>query len=184
MKGEQVFTRHVSGMIKLIGALMILISGTGMAVYFAGNVTCRIQQLNELRRLLNIMSGEIRFMGASLPDIAIRFSGEESVYNKFFLKLADSMQSDEKMPFDMLWKSGVDECLKDTCLTADDKKELKCFGSSLGSLDIQMQIDTISGYSDALRKNIDELRRAAAGKIRMCYGFGILGSLFLIIILY
>ena len=168
---------------RFLGALMIVLSGTGLGVYFAGNVKYRIKHLKELMVIMNTMSAEIRYASSSLSDIAFVLSKKKNVYSEFFRELSVRMENMEKVPFKELWKSGIDEHLKHTCLTEEDKIELKRLGENLGSLDTQMQVDTISMFSKDMEDKIKDLVITSNEKIKLCYALGMLGSIFIVVIM-
>lgn len=70
--------------IKLTGAVLILISGSGIGIYYAGKIKTRINSLVEMRKILSIMAGEIRFGTSTLWEISSRFSKNPGTYQKFF----------------------------------------------------------------------------------------------------
>ena len=168
---------------RILGALMIILSGTGIGIYFAGNIKYRIKHLKELMVVMNQMSAEIRFASSSLSDIAFVLSENKNVYSDFFKELNVQMEKTEKVPFKELWKLGIDEHLRYTCLTEDDKKELKRLGENLGSLDVQMQVDTINMFSKDMEARIKELTITSCEKIKLCYALGMLGSIFIVVIM-
>ena len=62
--------------------------------------------------------------------------------------------------------------------------ELMCrFGNSIGYLDLEMQQKTLALYLEELERAIEQLRREEPEKKRLCWGLGILGGLFLAVVL-
>lgn len=163
---------------------MIFASGIGLALYLCINYHNRIDNLSQMLRILNLMSAKIRFDEANLVEISQSLASQSPDYNLFFSTLSKKMQSTQKMPFDMIWKYSVDECLLDTSLTKEDKVMLKNFGTNLGNTDKQLQIGMIDDYCNIVRKKIDELKGVSQTTTKLYLSFGILGSLFIIIVLY
>ncbi len=171
-------------MLKILGALMILFSGTGLSLCMCKNATMRINSLREQLRIFNIISGQIRFEQASLPEIALSLSESKSEYGYFFKKLCEKMKEDHKRPFIRLWQECISECLRDTALTAGDKDELNSFGRDFGSTDRQLQLGIINDYTKRIGEKADELEKAKKSTNKLYCTLGILGSLFIIIVLY
>lgn len=170
--------------IKLTGAVLILISGSGIGIYYAGKIKTHINSLVEMRKILSIMAGEIRFGTSTLWEISSRFSKNPGTYQKFFFEVSKKMESEDKLPFRQIWEQSANANLKDTCLSGQDIVSLKRLGENLGCLDVAMQLDSINLYSQTLDADIDKLSSISKEKIKLCYSLGIIGSIFLIILLY
>ena len=54
---------------------------------------------------------------------------------------------------------------------------------SIGYLDLEMQQKTLALYLEELERAIEQLRREEPEKKRLCWGLGILGGLFLAVVL-
>lgn len=186
MKGEQVCTRLVNKtlILKITGALLIMLSGIGIAVYMSVCDRIRINELTKMLRLFNVMASNIRFDEATLTDIALRFSNEEGCYGSFFRKLSNKMMNVQKEPFEMIWTGCVNDCLRESGLTKEDRNELSGFGINLVNTDKQLQLALINDFTTDLKKKIDALKNSLGEKTKLYVSFGIMGSLFLIILLY
>ena len=53
----------------------------------------------------------------------------------------------------------------------------------IGYLDLEMQQKTLALYLEELERAIEQLRREEPEKKRLCWGLGILGGLFLAVVL-
>ena len=51
------------------GAILVIFGAAGLGAFFAGHFLGRLRELEELRRLMYLMKGEILFAGASLDEV-------------------------------------------------------------------------------------------------------------------
>lgn len=171
-------------MIKIIGAIMIIMSGVGLAYFMCINSRFRIRDLSEFLMLINLMSGKIRFDHDSLPEIAEKFSKKDTVYCLFFENVTRLMNSTQKQPFEQIWECCVERYMDDTSLTKEDKQEFMQLGKNLGNTDKQLQLGIIAEYTQALKDKIFQLKQKNKEQSKMYMSMGILGSLLIVILLY
>ena len=75
------------------------------------------------------------------------------------------------------------ENLKQSALSAKDKEALMQMGAFLGYLDKDMQLRTVELYLEELDREIQTAGESIPGKQRLCRSLGILGGLFLVLLL-
>ena len=78
----------------------------------------------------------------------------------------------------------VDCHLRDTSLTQEDRARLKELGDSLGYLDKAMQLANLEAYSRELDLSIEELTEGLPAKKKLFRSLGLMGGLFLAILLF
>ena len=74
-------------------------------------------------------------------------------------------------------------CLIKSQLKSKDREELKAIGMQMGYLDEQMQLGTIDLYLEQLSFVIEKAREELVMKKRLCNCLGVMGGIFLVIIL-
>lgn len=82
-----------------------------------------------------------------------------------------------------MWTESIDRCLIKSQLKNKDKEELKAIGMQMGYLDEQMQLGTIDLYLEQLSFVIQKTREELVMKKRLCNCLGVMGGIFLVIIL-
>ena len=82
-----------------------------------------------------------------------------------------------------MWTESIDRCLIKSQLKNKDKEELKAIGKQMGYLDEQMQLGTIDLYLEQLSFVIQKTREELVMKKRLCNCLGVMGGIFLVIIL-
>jgi stage III sporulation protein AB len=170
--------------IKILGCVLILSSSTGMGLYFSSELKGRIQDLKELRRILTLLRGDIRYANSPLPEavqaLSVRHDGR---YKKFLTMAAERLSEYGGVSFCEIWKESVAKGLENTSLSKKDLQSLSGFGDNLGYLDKEMQLNTIDLYLSQIEEEIKELSKGVKEKTYMYNTLGILGGIFLTIIM-
>ncbi|BCK00533.1 stage III sporulation protein AB [Anaerocolumna chitinilytica] len=170
--------------IKMLGCILILISSAGMGMYFSGELKGRIQDLKELRRILNLLRGDIRYANTPLPEavqaLTVRHDGK---YRKFLQMVADKLNELGGVSFAAIWSESIGKGLENTSLSKKDLLNLVQFGENMGYLDKEMQLNTIDLYLTQIEEEIKELSKNVKEKTYMYNTLGILGGIFLTIVM-
>lgn len=144
----------------------------------------RIGNLYTLKRMAQLFEGEIRYGNALLEEVFV--SCARRLPEPFATFLSQIGQKLSVLPGVLLgdiWEREVKESLKQTCLTRQDKEELRLFGRQLGHLDIQMQQKVIKQYESVLDRELEELQGEAQKKQKLYRTLGVLSGLFVLILL-
>jgi stage III sporulation protein AB len=169
---------------KIIGCILVLASSAGMGFYFSCCIRCRIDDLKELKKLIGLLKGDIRYAATPLPEaigaIARRHNGN---YCSFLQYISKKLQELSGQSFSEIWESAVENELIATSLTKRDKLQLVRFGENLGYLDKEMQLNTIELYLSQLEDEISDLSRTAKEKIYLYNSLGIMAGIFITIIM-
>lgn len=170
--------------IKMLGCVLILSSSAGMGLYFSSELKGRIQDLKELRRIITLLRGDIRYANSPLPEavqaLSVRHEGR---YKKFLKMAAERLSGYEGVSFCEIWKESINKGLENTSLSKKDLQSLSVFGENLGYLDKEMQLNTIDLYLSQIEEEIKELSKGVKEKTYMYNTLGILGGIFLTIIM-
>ena len=102
----------------------------------------------------------------------------------FFLNQVSSrLREYPDKSFQQVFQEEVKENLKQSALSAKDKEALMQMGAFLGYLDKDMQLRTVELYLEELDREIQTAKESIPGKQRLCRSLGILGGLFLVLLL-
>lgn len=170
--------------IKIIGCILVIASSTGMGFFFSGEMKNRIEDLKELKKLIGLLRGDIRYANTPLPEainaITRRRSGR---FDKFFQYVSNELQELSGRTFSEIWKTAVEKELADSSLKKKDKLHLVQFGDYIGYLDKDMQMNTLDLYISQLEESISELSKTAKEKAYLYNSLGIMAGIFITIIL-
>lgn len=170
--------------IKIIGCILIVCSCSGMGMHFSKELRNRISDLREIKKLIYLLKGDIRYAHTPLPEavqaLSIRHEGK---FKNFLTVIARRLQELGGVSFYTIWKEAVEKELNNTSLTNKDLKALSVLGESLGYLDKDMQINTLELYIEQIEAEIHELSRSVKEKSYMYNALGVMGGIFIIIIM-
>lgn len=174
----------ISVVLKVIGAGLLLTGCSGLGLWFAGNYRRHLEGLEQLRRMLLLLKGQILYANAPLEE-AFRRVGEKSQggLGTFFCAVADRIENQQGEVFYDMWQEEIALLGPEIPLDKKDRRELATFGEHLGFLDREMQERTILLYLEQLDLAIDDGRAHQKEKSRLYTSLGIMGGLFLVIIL-
>ncbi len=170
--------------LKIIGCVLIITSSTGMGWYFSGELKNRISDLKELKKLLFLLRGDIRYANTPLPEavqaLSIRHNGK---FKQFLTVIANRLFELGGVSFCNIWKEAVEKELENTSLSKKDLIGLSQFGENLGYLDKDMQINTLDLYISQLEEEINDLSQNVKQKSYLYNSLGIMGGIFIIIVM-
>lgn len=179
MKGGHTFMT-----LKIIGCILVVASSAAMGFFFSNEMKCRVDDLKELRKLIVLLRGDIRYANTPLPEavsaIARRHHGS---LERFFHKVSKKLQELSGLTFPAIWKEAVEIELADTSLSKKDKLHLIQFGDNLGYLDKEMQMNTLDLYISQLEDEIADLSKTMKEKSYLYNSIGIMAGIFISIIM-
>jgi len=169
---------------KIIGCILIITSSAGMGWHFSGELKNRISDLKELRKLIFLLRGDIRYANTPLPEavqaLSVRHDGK---FKKFLTEIAERLNELGGISFCTIWKNAVLKELENTSLSKKDLTGLGQLGENLGYLDKDMQMNTLDLYISQIEEEIVELSRNVKEKSYLCNSLGIMGGIFITLIM-
>lgn len=169
---------------KIVGCALVILSSAGMGFYFSSEMRSRIEDLKELRKLIGLLRGDIRYANTPLPEainsIHRRHNGN---FQRFFRYVSTKLEELSGQTFPEIWKTATEHELASTSLTKKDKLHLAQFGENLGYLDKDMQMNTIDLYLSQLEELIHETSKTVKEKTYLFNTLGIMGGIFITIIM-
>lgn len=170
--------------LKIAGAVMVIISFSGLGFWSAGRrILCRKQML-ELKRLLIILRDEIRFAHTPLPE-ALKRLGEKASppFSDIFKEMGESLSFNETDSFYNVWTTGVHRLFERSRIKWEDLEGLDMLGKNLGSMDFTAQLNRIDVYLQELEDRIKRVQEENREKVKLYRLLGVLSGIFLTILL-
>ena len=170
--------------LKLAGSLLVTCSCGALGLWKAGQWKEHLGMLEQLRKMILLLKGEILYAHSPLEE-ALEQAGRKSegVLASFFIQVASRIQDREGEVFFELWKEEIQNHKRNFLFTEKECAELKAFGEHLGYLDLDMQERTIALYLEQLDLSIDYYRSHEQEQTKLFTSLGVMGGLFLSIIL-
>lgn len=170
--------------IKILGCILIISSSAGMGFFFSGELKNRIADLRELKKLIFLLRGDIRYANTPLPEAVQAMSvRHEGKYKQFLSVIAQKLNELGGVSFCSIWKSAVEKELQKTSLSKKDLSSLGQLGENLGYLDKDMQINTLDLYISQIEEEITDLSRNVKEKSYLYNSLGILGGIFITLVM-
>ena len=172
-------------MIKLLGCVMVLCASTGMGILAGEKKKARRKQLKELLLHLKVMYGEIEYGRTALPEVLeIVASRNQGDITDFFKMVAKELSKMQGEGFHTVWKRCMEAELSATSLEKKDRLWLEGLGENLGFLDQKMQLATITHYMMSLETAIEEAENEVKDKVKIYKLLGVLGGIFVVIVMF
>ena len=131
--------------IKILGGLLLIGSAAAMGFLKAEELKKRVSGLSELKRMMVLLQGELRFHRAILSEafenVAENMNEPFSTHLK---KMAVKIENRDSGGFVIIWRENSEMFLKDAGLEKRDAVILETLGSSLGYLDLTLQTETLN----------------------------------------
>ncbi len=172
-------------LIKIIGCILVIVSTTGMGFFFSGELRNRVDDLKELKKIIVLLRGDIRYARTPLPEaISAIEKRHEGRFKVFLEDISLRLQELSGQTFAQIWKEAVEKDLEDTSLGKKDKLDLTHFGENLGYLDKEMQMNTLDLYITQLEAEISELTGSLKEKTYLYNTLGLMAGVFISIVLF
>lgn len=151
--------------LKLLGGIILLISGYLSGCYFSGRLTRRKRFFESF--LSFIVSLEIRLRYSQLDIIPlISRCAEQSSLPAF----SGIIASDE--PLSEIWNRRVDKIPSSEGLKADDRELLSQFGTQLGRTDLEGQLKHLAEYRALIEERLNSAGEICQKKSKLYRSLG------------
>lgn len=170
-------------MIKMIGAVLVLVSAYAIGCVLALQVKEQEKWLKDIKTSLFLLLGELEYRQMPMPEaleiIGQRHSGRLAA---FFQKLSVELKKKEGFSMQETWKQLAGPALKDCPLSREQKEEFAELGLCFTESDKETRRSSLEFYMNRLEEDIVKLREKGADKAYLCRTLGMLGGIFLLIL--
>ena len=166
---------------KWIGSMLVLFAAGGFGIWSAMQWRERLRLLEKLRQMIYFLKGEITYSHAPLGK------REAGPLGQLFTAAAEGICRQEGESLQEIWRREVQVLSSPKIrlpLTEEDLEQLAGLGEHLGYLDVDMQERTLGLYLEQLDISIEYLRTNQREKCRLYTSLGIMGGMFLVIVMY
>jgi stage III sporulation protein AB len=134
--------------------------------------------------MIILLKGEILYGHAPLGE-ALEAVGRKSegILSEIFCQVSRRIMEQDGEVFFTIRTEEIEHHRKELLLTEKECQELKAFGEHLGYLDLGMQERTIALYLEQLELSVDFYREHEREQTRLCTSLGLMGGLFLSIMM-
>ena len=170
--------------LKLIGSIMILASGTMLGVKMGYNLRLRLKQLKRFEKIISMLRGEIIYNNSTIPE-AMRHVSRHTVnpFDEILMKISEELDAFEGRTFKEIWESTFEENGTKLCFTKEQLENIKHLGESLGYLDKEMQVNTLDLFMEQIRTDIKDMEQTMPNNVRMYNCLGVMGGILVLLII-
>ena len=170
-------------MLKVWGLVCLFLGCMVCGLASSENLKRRLELLEAFRRIMILLSGEIRCVHSTLPEALERIK-EKAVppFDCFLARICEDMKGENRKPLGELFERHLG-ILKESSLNEEDLLLIHELGKQLGYLDIAMQLQTLEYYEEMLDTSVKKAAGEYGKKARMYRYLGVLAGLFLVVLL-
>lgn len=169
---------------RVIGSLLILTATTFAGVLYGEELTKYLEKLLYIRHLVSMLKGEITYSHAPLGEVFGCVSARvKEPYRTWLKSMKRQVEQCEENGFAKIWNRSIDKNLESLHLKSEHSIQLKELGTFLGQLDGDTLNATLQLYLNRLELEIEKVREGMASKKRLGKCLGVMGGIFLVVIL-
>lgn len=174
--------------IKLIGAVLVILAGAGFGACPVHKMKERTKEFEVLYFCLLRLKSEINHGGKPLPE-AIKAAADskkdrnEGSYRTIMRNLAKRLEKGREA-YETLLRECVAEGFRDSVITKEEQDAFVDTFLLLGGGDKEKQVQMLSYYAEDVRLAIAQEKQKKKEKSYLYRSLGILGGIFLSVIMY
>lgn len=160
--------------IKVIGGLFVLVSSAAIGFLKAEELHQRVKLLEELKRVIVLLKGELRFHRAELSEAFEHVAEKTSVPFEGFLKnTAKQMEMRAEGGFEKIWSDNCLSLLRTEGFRKEDRELFEVLGTGLGYLDLTMQKENLNLVLQQIEEKIGCAKEVQKSKGKVYQTMGV-----------
>ena len=167
-------------MLKILGIVCLFAGFLGLSLDKINMDRQKLDNLREIRSLVDFLHGEISYSHIPIPDICKEYIGRCGGKTKVFLQeLSETIDKEQGKGFETQWE----DVLKKQVMKKEEKDCLQELGRCFGFSDIGLQLSKIERYRCDIDKKILHYEKNFQDNKKLILYFGVMSGLLLSIIL-
>ena len=165
-------------MLKIIGSIFILTATTGIGFSKSNEMQCHLNELEELKKIFYLLKSELQYTRAPFAEVFEKIGQKtREPFQSWLLELRIKLNEKQSGRFWDMWCDSIEKKLKDCRLKEDELDELKNVGKNME------YIESLDLYIEQMEYRIKNTRESYRTKRKLCQSLGIMGGIFLVILL-
>lgn len=170
-------------MIKLIGAVLILVSAYAIGSIFALRIKEQERWLKEIKTSLFLLQGEMDYRQVPLPEaVALIGKRNNGKLSSFFCAMAEEMQKKEEGSLQEIWREQAEKAVKDSPLSVGQKEDFAELGICFAGSDRESRDNVLEFYFRRLEEDIVKIKKNGADRAYLCRTLGMMGGILILIL--
>ncbi|MCL2285422.1 MAG: stage III sporulation protein AB [Firmicutes bacterium] len=172
-------------LLRIAGALAVILGCAGLGFYYSSKEGFRINELQEFKKALLILSSEIEYMRAPLNIACANIAKRtELTISTLFSQFAQLLADSEGETAYQLWATAMESLKSSTFLAHEDLSVADGFGKTLGYLDKNMQQNAINHAINYIDEKTAALQTQGDKNKRMYRSLGVICGLLITVVLW
>lgn len=165
-------------MTKWIGSILILVASSGLGICQSQELKKHLDELEALQKLFYMLKSELQYTRAPFAELFEKIGNKmEKPYSVWLLNLSRRLREKGTGSFWEIWCLSIAEDMQVLYLKKEELEELKNVGKSLE------YTESLDLYMEQMEYRITHTRKAYETKRKLYRSMGIMGGIFLVILL-
>ncbi len=131
--------------LKMIGSLFLMTSAIAIGFLKAEELNERVKRLTELKRMMVLLQGELRYRRAALAEAFENVSERvPEPFQRFLKEISERLEKRDADGFEKIWEEMSEKLLQEEGFCKEDGTLFEILKGSLGYLDLTMQTETLN----------------------------------------
>ena len=157
---------------------MIIAASSGIGFAKSNDLQSHLDQLEEIQKLFYLLRSELQYIRAPFAEMFEKIGKKtKDPYGTWLLNLSERLQRKGTGSFWDIWCLSITDNLKVSQLKEDELEELKNVGKNLE------YIESLDLFIEQMEYRIKNTKEAYRSKRKLCQSMGIMGGIFLVILL-
>lgn len=157
---------------------MIIGASSGIGFAKSRELQNHLNELEETKKLFYLLRSELQYTRAPFAEVFEKIAAKvERPYREWLINLSQRLSEKAQGSFWRIWCLSIEEDLQGSNLKEDELEELKNVGKNLEYM------ESLDLYIEQLEYKITNTREAYRSKRKLCQSMGIMGGIFLVILL-
>jgi len=163
---------------RVVGSILVILACSGIGLSKSVEMKAHLKELEAIKQLFIMLKSELVYTKAPFSEVFEKIGTKiKGRYGNWLIKIAESLEKKEHYSFNEVWKGAIETELGDSFLKKSELEELKQVGQNLE------YIESINLYLEQLEYSIQNTREEYRTKKKLCQSMGIMGGIFLVILL-
>ena len=169
---------------KVIGSILIIVSTTGAGYVYGQELKRYLERLLYLRYVTGMIRGEMEYTCAPLPEVFSSVAARiREPYRAWLKETAKETAGRSETGFARIWNRCIDRHQDMLKLKREHSILLKELGTFLGQVDRETADRSMQMYMNRMDLEIEKTRENLASRKRIGNCLGVMGGIFLVVIL-
>ena len=165
-------------MIKIAGRVLVFFACVMLGLEKGRELSMHVKELEEFKRVFLMIRGELQYTRSTLSDVFLSVSPKvDGIYQTWLLELSRDLQMREHGNLEEVWKKSLQPIFRKCHLLKEEQMDLIQVGKSLS------YPDTLELYLTRLDQSIERQKEEEKSKKKLYQSMGILGGIFLVMVL-